>query len=69
MIKRSAILLLFLFVGSFSLLLFASYNTAAQLSPTQEKQNPVKCSGPCNKKTNPPVPWNFISPAMFHHQG
>lgn len=63
MIKRSAILLIILAVGSFSLLVFTSYDTAETTSA--EKSSPVKCSGRCDKKIAAPVRWNIISPSMF----
>ncbi|MBL0356282.1 MAG: hypothetical protein IPP72_05075 [Chitinophagaceae bacterium] len=63
MIKRSAILLIILAVGSFSLLVFTSYNTAETTS--SENSTPVKCSGRCDKKAAAPVRWNIISPSMF----
>ena len=69
MIKRSAILLLLLALGSFCLLLFASYSDAAPSSAQPATEKPVKCSGPCNQKNMAPLPWNIISPALFEHQG
>lgn len=68
MIKRSAILLLFLALGSIGLLLFTSYTSATPAAVPAEGK-PVKCSGPCPKKNQPPMPWNILSPAMFANQG
>jgi hypothetical protein len=68
MIKRSAILLLFLALGSISLLLLASYTSAAPAAVPAEGK-PVKCSERCTKKNQAPLPWNILSPAMFANQG
>lgn len=69
MIKRSAILLIFLALGSLALLMFTSSNSAAAISTQPIEGKPVKCSGGCNKKTTAPLPWNIISPTMLQHQG